>query len=33
VVRALQELPQTARMPLRSGLDLLVQLDTIGVLA
>ncbi|MBX5449334.1 MAG: tryptophan 7-halogenase [Thermogemmatispora sp.] len=32
-VKALQALPQTQRLPLRSGLDLVVQLEMIGVLA
>ncbi|MBE3565961.1 MAG: tryptophan 7-halogenase [Thermogemmatispora sp.] len=31
--KALQALPQTERLPLRSGLELLVQLEMIGVLA
>ncbi len=31
--KTLQALPGTARMPVRNGLDLMVQLDTLGVLA
>jgi flavin-dependent dehydrogenase len=31
--KTLQALPETARMPVRNGIDLMVQLDTLGVLA
>ncbi|HET8847125.1 MAG TPA: NAD(P)/FAD-dependent oxidoreductase [Ktedonobacteraceae bacterium] len=33
LTRELQALPETAHMPIRNGVDLLVQLETIGVLA
>jgi hypothetical protein len=33
ISQELQGLPETASMPVRDGIDLLVQLDTIGALA